>query len=180
MSFPSSIWTTLRAVRSEPDRVKDTLVRRYRQPVHEFLKRQGLSHEDAEDLTQEIFLRLHRNLDKFDPQYPFMPWFRTLATHVCINWKKAQPKAASLDAMEVDPAGAPGDGPRDPSALLQREIEKLPPEYKMVLTYLYFQGLSIADIADAMHIPPGTVKTWLFRAREHLKEKLKPHVATLL
>lgn len=135
---------------------------------------------DAEDLTQEIFLRLHRNLDKFDPAYPFMPWFRTLATHVCINWRKQQPKAASLDAMEVDPAGAPGEGPRDPSGLLQREIEKLAPEYKMVLTYLYFQGLSIADISEAMHVPSGTVKTWLFRAREQLKEKLKPHVATLL
>lgn len=135
---------------------------------------------DAEDLTQEVFLRLHRNLDKYDPTLPFLPWFRTLATRVCINWRKQQPRNASLDAMEADPAGAPADGPRDPSALLQREMEKLPPEYKMVLTYLYFQGMSVADIADTMSIPTGTVKTWLFRAREQLKEKLKPHVSTLL
>jgi len=135
---------------------------------------------DAEDLTQEVFLRLHRNLDKYDPSYPFMPWFRTLASHVCINWRKQQPKAASLDAMEVDPAGAQAEEPRDPSALLKREIDKLPPEYKMVLSYLYFEGLSVADISAAMNVPTGTVKTWLFRAREHLKEKLKPHVATLL
>ncbi|MBI2933051.1 MAG: RNA polymerase sigma factor [Planctomycetes bacterium] len=132
---------------------------------------------DAEDLTQEIFLRLHRNLGQYDPAYPFLPWFRTLAVHVCINWRKRQPRSAPLDDARMP---APDVPVHDPSSVLQREIENLPTEYKMVLTLLYYEGLSVAEIAAAMEAPPGTVKTWLFRAREQLKEKLKPHVGALM
>lgn len=134
---------------------------------------------DAEDLTQEVFIRLHRNLARYDPALPFLPWFRTLASRVCLNWRKRQPRLASLDALPCDPAGSAPEALRDPSAILQRELERLPEEYKLVLTYLYYEGLSVAEIAAAMGVPAGTVKTWLFRAREQLKDRLKSHVGTL-
>jgi RNA polymerase sigma-70 factor (ECF subfamily) len=142
--------------------------------------RMAYNQADAEDLTQEIFLRLHRNLGQYDPALPFLPWFRTLAVRVCLNWRKQRPRAASIDAMEVEPASEPTEPPQDTGGILDREIEKLPQEYKAVLTCLYFQGMPIAEIAAAMNVPEGTVKTWLFRAREILKEKLKPHEASLL
>lgn len=135
---------------------------------------------DAEDVTQEIFLRLHRHLDKYDASQPFLPWFRTLATNVCLNWRRRQHRVASLDAMEADPAGTPPAPPQDPSAILQRALEALSAEYKMVLTHLYFDNLSVAEIARTMNVPEGTIKTWLYRAREELKQRLQAHAATLL
>src|SRR6185369_12698653 len=50
-NFPTSIWTTLLSLREDPERVRDLVVRRYRQPIYDFVRRQNLSHEDAEDLT---------------------------------------------------------------------------------------------------------------------------------
>lgn len=135
---------------------------------------------DAEDVTQEIFLRLHRNLARYDPAFPFMPWFRTLASNVCLNWRRRQPHPLSLDAMEADPGAPTGAPPGDPSALLQKELERLPAEYRLVLLHLYYEGLSVAEISAAMNVPSGTVKTWLFRAREQLKGRLSPHEEKLL
>ncbi len=137
---------------------------------------------DSEDLTQEIFLRLHRNLDKYDPALPFMPWFRTLATNICLNHLKRarQSRAASLDAHEgMDVAGPDSKTPSgDFDEKLRRAVQELPDEYRLVVTYLYFNDLGVSEIAEAMQVPVGTVKTWLFRARDELKQKLKPYVAS--
>jgi RNA polymerase sigma-70 factor (ECF subfamily) len=138
---------------------------------------------DAEDLSQDIFLRLHRNLDRCDPARPFTPWFRTLATNVCLNHRKqarAHP-SASLDAAEGRELSAPDDPPPGEfDGRLRQFLQELPAEYRMVLTWLYFQEMSVAEIAAAMQIPTGTVKTWLFRGREELKNKLKPYVSSPL
>ena len=58
MFMPSTIWTVILDYRQDPDKVKDLLARRYQKPVYEFAVRQGLHHEDAEDVTQEVFLRV--------------------------------------------------------------------------------------------------------------------------
>jgi len=137
---------------------------------------------DAEDLSQEIFLRLHRNLDKYDPAFPFMPWFRTLATNICLNHLKRSrlSKASSLDAHEgMDVAGPDQKLPSgDFDEKLRKAVQELPEDYRLVVTYLYFHDLGVNEIAEAMQVPVGTVKTWLFRARDELKQKLKPFVAT--
>ena len=137
---------------------------------------------DAEDLTQEIFLRLHRNLDKYDPSLPFMPWFRTLATNICLNHLKRRrvTRAASLDAHEgMEVAGPDAKTPTgDFDEKLRQAVQELPEEYRLVVTYLSFHDLGVSEIAEAMQVPVGTVKTWLFRARDELKQKLKPFVAS--
>jgi RNA polymerase sigma-70 factor (ECF subfamily) len=139
---------------------------------------------DAEDVTQEVFLRLHRNLEKYDPAQPFLPWFRTMATNACLNYIKAarSRRTASLDANEgMDVAGPAQDEPSgDFDAKLRQAVQELPEEYRMVVTYLYFHDLGVTEIAEAMQVPTGTVKTWLFRARDMLKQKLKPYVASHL
>ena len=130
---------------------------------------------DAEDATQEIFLRLYRNFSMYDLEQPFLPWFRRLATNCVLNWKEKQRPASPLPEI-----GTPGAAPRDPSERLQRAIKELPPEYQACVTLKYLEDLGINDIAAALQVPAGTVKTWLFRAREMLVQKLKPYVETLL
>ncbi len=132
--------------------------------------------DDAEDAAQEVFLRLYRHLATYDPRLPFLPWFRTLATNTCLTWRQREAghRAPSLDSgRHPDPAAPPEPGRPEPSPRLHAAILRLPPEYRMVLAKLYFEGLGIAEIARQMDVPPGTVKTWLFRAREQLKDRLQ-------
>ena len=131
---------------------------------------------DAEDATQEVYMRLFRNFPQYDPEQPFLPWFRRLATNCVLNWKeKKRPAAAEIPDVAVRDAG-----PADRSERLQKAIKELPPEYQSCVTLKYLEDLGIGEIAEALQVPPGTVKTWLFRAREILVQKLKPYVETLL
>jgi len=131
---------------------------------------------DAEDAAQEIYLRLFRNFEQYDPAQPFLPWFRRLATNCVLNWKEKQRPAGELP----ESLAAPREPLRDPNARLQKAIRELPPEYQACITLKYLEDLGINEIAQSLQVPPGTVKTWLFRARELLMQKLKPYVETLL
>lgn len=126
---------------------------------------------DAEDAAQEIYLRLYRNFERYDPNQPFFPWFRRLATNCVLNWKERQRPAAELPTS----LPAPAEAPQPPDFRLRRAISELPPEYQACVTLKYLEDLSVREIADTLRVPSGTVKTWLFRAREALMRKLKPH-----
>jgi RNA polymerase sigma-70 factor, ECF subfamily len=130
---------------------------------------------DAEDATQEIFLRLFRNFAQYDPAQPFLPWFRRLATNCALNWKEKRRPTVELTDVAVRDAG-----PKDGSERLRRAILELPPEYQSCVTLKYLEDLGVSEIAESLQVPAGTVKTWLFRAREMLVQKLKPYVETLL
>ena len=131
---------------------------------------------DADDATQEIFLRLFRNFPQFDPTQPFLPWFRRLATNCTLNWKeKRRPTSVLPEQIPVRDAA-----PVDSSERLHQAIRELPQEYQACVTLKYLEDLGVGEIAQTLQVPVGTVKTWLFRAREILVQKLKPHVETLL
>ena len=130
---------------------------------------------DAEDATQEVYLRLFRNFPQYDAEQPFLPWFRRLCTNCVLNWKEKRRPTVELPELSVR------DGaPADPSGRLRQAIRELPPEYQSCVTLKYLEDLGINEIAATLQVPPGTVKTWLFRAREILVQKLKPYVETLL
>lgn len=139
--------------------------------------------QEAEDLSQEVFLRLHRAFDRYDPSRPFLPWFRRLAVNMMINRtsgkaKRLMRRSASLDAIREDA----GDLPRDPRSAdaveaagrseravrLDVAMGELRPEYRAVLALRYFDGLSYEEIADTLELPLGTVKNRIHRAREAL------------
>jgi len=131
---------------------------------------------DAEDATQEVFLRLFRNFPQYDPEQPFLPWFRRLATNCVLNWKeKRRPTYELPEQLAVHDSAPP-----DSSARLHQAIRELPPEYQACVTLKYLEDLGVGEIAQSLQVPVGTVKTWLFRAREMLVQKLKPHLETLL
>ncbi len=132
---------------------------------------------DAEDLTQEILMRLFQNLERYDPTQPFLPWFRTVAANCTINWRS---RRSNRRGTSLDPARAPGVEDREPDTGLPQAIADLPPEYQVCLTLKYLEDLGVQEIAEAMKVPVGTVKTWLFRAREILKDRLKPPVERIL
>jgi RNA polymerase sigma-70 factor, ECF subfamily len=130
---------------------------------------------DAEDVTQEIFLRLYRNFAQYDPAQPFLPWFRRLSTNCALNWKEKRRPTVELPELASRDAAPP-----DRSDRLQKAIRELPPDYQACVTLKYLEDLGVAEIAETLQVPVGTVKTWLFRARDLLVQKLKPYVETLL
>jgi len=134
---------------------------------------------DAEDLSQEVFLKLHRNFATYDARLPFLPWFRKLTTNACLNWMRARSARRERPLGEGDLPAPEPSRPGEPSAVLRRAMDTLPPEYRLVLARFYLEQLSVAEVAAAMDVPAGTIKTWLFRAREELKNKLLPHVENL-
>ena len=130
---------------------------------------------DAEDATQEVFMRLFRNFEKYDPDQPFLPWFRRLTTNCVLNWREKRKSTVALQDVPYR------DGPpSDPSDLLHQAIRELPEKYQSCVTLKYLEDLGIKEIANTLQVPTGTVKTWLFRAREMMLEKLKPHSDVLL
>lgn len=131
---------------------------------------------DAEDAVQEVFLRLYRNFPQYDAQQPFLPWFRRLATNCVLNWKEK--RRPTFELPEQIPIHDPR--PTDSSERLHQAIRELPQEYQACVTLKYLEDLGVGEIAQSLEVPVGTVKTWLFRAREILVQKLKPYVETLL
>lgn len=124
----------------------------------------------AEDLAQEIFLKVYRNLGRYDATRPFTPWFYQVATRVCLNWRRAEKPMKPLQDQDSPVTAA--DLPED-YGLLHQAIRALPPEYRLAVEFRYVKEMSMEEISAAMEVPEGTVRTWLFRARGMLKTKLE-------
>ena len=135
---------------------------------------------DAEDMSQEVFLRLHRHFARYDPGLPFLPWFRRLTSNACLNWCRTHRSRRPASLGETDPAAPEPPPAPEPSDLLRDAVRALPEEQRLALARFYFEGLSVAEIAESMDVPEGTIKTWLYRGRETLKVRLAPHAGKLL
>ena len=149
--------------------------------------RMSRDRQEAEDLAQEVFLRVFRAFDRFDPERPFAPWLRRVATNLLINLTSAKKhkmrrQTASLDSFKEAAGELPADRDAPEAAAcaieseradrLNRAILELQPEYRAILALHYFDGQSYDQIADDLSLPLGTVKNRLFRAREMLARTL--------
>ena len=132
--------------------------------------------QEAEDLTQEIYLRAWRALPSFRGEARFSTWLYRIATNVCLNRRRqlrAQPPLAEDEALlENMPAGQAGPeailAARDRKARLWQAVRSLPDRYRLVLALFYQQQLSYEEVAEALALPLGTIKAQLNRARHAL------------
>lgn len=163
------------------------LVQRYQRPVFSVIMRVVRSAEDAEDLTQETFVRMFRALDRYDLERPFTAWLFTIATRIGIDHlRRRKVKTVSLSIAEpgsteertidvVDPGLRPdevtsyGEEEDRASAL----INSLPEHYRIVVLLRHQQDLSYEEIAEALGVPLGTVKARIHRARALLKDRIE-------
>src|SRR5262245_45178320 len=100
---------------------------------------------DAEDMSQEVFLRLHRHFATYDPRLPFLPWFRRLTTNACLNWCRADRLRRSERLPETDPPAPDARPMDDPSPVLRQAIARLPEEQRLALARFYFENLGVAE-----------------------------------
>ncbi len=128
--------------------------------------------QDAEDVAQETFLRALRAIDGFDGSRPLRPWLLGIAANRCrtaLGRKVRRPLTVERTVADdpVDHRAGVSD-PNDLATELERALDRLRPEYRVVFTLFHEQGLPYEEIGVALDRPVGTVKTWLHRARSEL------------
>jgi RNA polymerase sigma-70 factor (ECF subfamily) len=162
-----------RCLRGDPDAVR-ALVERFQGEVYALCTRLLQHRHDAEDVTQEVFLRVFRSLRRWDSQRPLKPWIIGITVNRCRTWLAQRSKRPQLIDYLPDVAPAP---PADDSAELVQEIKSavalLRPEYRGVFVLYHGHGHSYDEIAAALDRPVGTIKTWLHRARLEVLERLR-------
>jgi RNA polymerase sigma-70 factor, ECF subfamily len=150
----------------------ELLVHRFQRRVYGFAYRYIRDADEAQDLVQEIFLRLYRKLGRFDPRRPFEPWLWRVAANVCANYlDKRVPRPTELNADDDNAASAA------PPALLEETrlgaaLSRLPPTYRLLLVLHYQADMPLAEIAGTLGVSEMTVKSRLYRARAQLQNAL--------
>jgi RNA polymerase sigma factor (sigma-70 family) len=160
-------------LRGEPEAVR-LLVDRFQTDVFGLCVRLLGHRHDAEDVCQEVFLRVFRSLRGWDSSRPLKPWIMGIAVNRCRTWLAQRARRPELVDYLQETIACP-DG--DDSAELLREIHdalaELRPEYRAVFVLFHEQGQPYEDIAAALERPVGTIKTWLHRARLEILERLR-------
>ena len=150
------------------------LVERFQSDVLGLCIRMLHHRQDAEDVTQEVFLRVFRSLKRWDAARPLKPWIMTIAVNRCRTWMVQRTKRPELVEYLHETAASP---PTDDAAELTREIQaalaELRDDYRLVFALFHEQGLPYDEIAEAVDKPVGTVKTWLHRARLEVLARLR-------
>lgn len=140
---------------------------------------------EAEDAGQEALLNMHRGFSTFDPTRPLNPWVARIAYNTSLRFLKRRQAPGRAGHAEADFSGLPDErrsspehlaSQRESSALVADALQRLDPKDRVLITLTYQEGLSNAEVADAMAMPIGTVKTRLHRARGTLRRWLRPRL----
>jgi RNA polymerase sigma-70 factor (ECF subfamily) len=132
----------------------------------------------AKDCAQEAFIRAYRALHQYDPTLPFAPWLYRITTNASLNyvqrWHAHETPVEELpdNPEEIEEGPEATAVRREELAEVVAAMAELPPAYRAALTLRHMQQLSYQEVATALGIPLGTVKTHLHRARAALKVRL--------
>lgn len=156
------------------------LMLRYAGAVYNLAYRMLGSAEDAEDASQEIFLRAYTRLASFDRARRFSTWLLSIGSNYCIDrlrrrrfaWMTLDDAAYALPSGEPGPERAALRG--EQREQVQRALQKLPEAYRHVTVLRYWHDFSYDEIAQATGLPESTIKTRLHRARHMLATALGP------
>jgi RNA polymerase sigma-70 factor (ECF subfamily) len=166
------------------------LVRRYERPIFSLIYRMVRNREQAEDLSQETFVKALNAIESYRPEYKFSSWIFKIANNVAIDHlRRRELDTLSLDGSphaltpEAVQASALQLGDRQETALeeleakelggeIERAIAGLRPEYRSCILLRHVEGRPYEEIATMLDLPLGTVKTYIHRARGELRQAL--------
>lgn len=151
------------------------LVDRYKNLVFGLIARTIQDRSRAEDIAQDVFLRVHRGLPYFRGDARLSTWIYRIAANVCAQ--APVPATVSLDDGKTSrTARASADrqfGDLELRDRLEKAIARLPAHYRLVVAAHYLDGMKYEDLAEALKLPIGTVKTQLHRAKQQLRRMLE-------
>lgn len=162
-----------RCLRGEEEAVRD-LVNRFQAEVFGLCVRLLNHRHDAEDVTQEVFLRIFRSLRGWDSRRPLRPWIMSIAVNRCRTWLSQRSRRPELvDYLHETLAGPPADDSAELVEEIRKAVGQLRPEYRTAFVLFHEQGQPYEEIGRMMDRPVGTIKTWLHRARMEVLERLR-------
>ena len=165
------------------------LLTRYERPVFSLIFRMVRDRETAEDLSQETFIKVLNNLDRYSPEFKFSSWLFKIANNLTIDHlRRRRVDTISIegapDAVTAESARATsiavvsaGESPleelesKELGSAIERAIGKLRPEYRACIMLRHVEDKSYEEIAEIVKLPLGTVKTYIHRARHELGQR---------
>jgi len=161
----------------------EQIVRQYWRKVFNVAYKFVGKHDEAEDLTQDIFFKIFKSLDTFDRRANFQTWLISISRNLCIDHYRSVRKERETVDREVDAAdlapATPEPGPvaaleqRDRVALLKQAMSALPESLRTAVLMRDIQELSYQEIADRLRLPEGTVKSRINRGRTELARQIR-------
>lgn len=131
--------------------------------------------EDAEDATQETFVRVVKNLHRWDKDRAFEPWLLTIAGNRCRTQLAKKGRRIAFQPLDfpVEDRRFIPNAAQPLREEVQLILDSLRDEYRLAFELFHDRGLSYLEIAESLDVPLGTVKTWVHRARKELISKLR-------
>jgi RNA polymerase sigma-70 factor (ECF subfamily) len=165
--------------RSGDEHAFQELVDRHKDLVFALIARTVQDRSRAEDLAQDVFLRIHRGLPYFRGEARLSTWIYRIVANVCLQEQGHSPPATvSLDDERTRAKAMPSAPDRQFGDLelhdrLEKAIARLPANYRLLIAAHYLDGVQYEGLADALQLPLGTVKTQLYRAKRQLRRMLE-------
>ena len=179
-------------VKAGDDAAFDYLVQKYRRPIISFMYRMAHNAAAAEDLAQEVFLRVYRSRENYEPSAKFSTWLYRIATNLGVNFARdtrhERPEnVTNLDEPDAETGQAP-DLPdktrnveeeilrRERLAAIRQKVEALPERQRMAVLMHKYQQMDYRQIAEVLKLSESATKSLLFRAYETLRQELRAFV----
>jgi len=162
------------------------LVRKYQNRILTLATRMLDNRSEAEDVAQDIFIKVFQSLHDFRGASRFSTWLYRITVNHCLNYIRRRTRqqqtlvgAESSEWMQESPASNPHKRleQKERWVLVQAKLQVLSPEHRTIILLRDFEGLSYEEIADVLQLETGTVKSRLHRARMELKALLEPYLA---
>jgi RNA polymerase sigma-70 factor, ECF subfamily len=179
-------------VKAGDDSAFDFLVQKYRRQIINFMYRMAHNSAAAEDLAQEVFLRVYRSRANYEPTAKFTTWLYRIATNLGVNYARdtrhERPEnVMNLDESDSETGQAPDLADKTPNVeeeILRRErlaaikakVEALPERQKMAVLMHKYQQMDYRQIAEVLKLSESATKSLLFRAYETLRQELKEFI----
>ncbi len=179
-------------VKAGDDAAFDFLMEKYRRPIVSFMHRMTRNRGVAEELAQEVFLRVYRSRETYQAHAKFSTWLYRIATNLAVNYARdtrheRPEQSVSLDepdtetGLVVDVAdGTPNVEQnlveRERIEAIRRQVQALPERQRMAVVMHKYQGMDYRQIAEVLKLSESATKSLLFRAYESLRERLKDFV----
>ena len=166
------------------------LLHRYERPVFSLVYRMVRDRETAEDLAQETFVKVLNALDSYRPEYRFSSWIFKIANNAAIEHLRrrelntlsldgapgavtpSEVEATALQAADHSPSPLAELESRELGTAIEQAVAKLRPDYRACILLRHVEGRAYEEIAEALDLPLGTVKTYIHRARLELRDHL--------
>ena len=153
------------------EKAYEALIDKYQNNIFNNVYRMIQRFDDAEEITQIVFIKAFNNLEKFKSKYKFFSWIYKIAVNETLNYLNQQKRFEELPEELVN-----NTTPHQEYEIyelqnrIQNALMELDPQYRLLILLKHFENFSYREIADIISVPEKTVKSRLFSARQYLKE----------